>query len=319
MKIKKEIQIKPCEFQMQMFSGTYRRHENDKWNAKAKAGGAELHKGAKAALQDYYLYGVRPAAEQYCAEVIEYCTQIIRDAESCSTRPELLIEHKVQTADRLNVKGIIDAALITKERIKVYDFKTGFSRIDAKEYVNDAIVYNHQLMSYIYCLLRERNISESSICEGVIIQPAIGWKDSFLIYAGDVYRWAENIYNSLNKEQHGYKQRRLDEITDEEKIVLLKTKSIYQKLFKEIENDFMERLQNGETIPGIELTGTKTHRIFPDENEIMEILLSKKYRPEDVCKLKGILELKEIVSDEDWKILECYLVQSRQGKKLRLI
>lgn len=315
-KIKMKDGLNPSEMEKKMNRKSYRKSVSEKWKQKNIRNGTDRHETAKRLLENYINFAIIPDEKHTESSTYAYVTKVIESYQKHNGKKELLIEKKVVN-EQLNFSGIIDAAVVTENEIEAIDYKTGFAPIAAVEYLGEVVKYNLQLMSYLYCLVEMYGMPDDSACTGRIIQPQIGRDESFRIPAKIIRKWGKSM-SEIFDGGSSYENKNIERITDAEKVNILKNKNEYLKLCNAIEEEFLERLERGEHIKGIELTGSRTHRVFPDESEIMEILTMKGYKPEDVFKLRGIMELSERVSPEDWQILECYLVPSKQNKKVRI-
>ena len=127
------------------------------------------------------------------AEIVdEYTDFVLNKASAPATK--LLVEQRVTLTP--DIWGTCDAIVIQPYVMHIIDLKTGTQRVDAKN--------NAQLLGYAAAALNEFNVLPSPVAHSVrpvdiqlhIVQPSIGWIDSWTIPARDVVDFTKKIKES---------------------------------------------------------------------------------------------------------------------------
>lgn len=151
--------------------------------------GTRLH----AAAADVLMGKAHDLTGEEAEMVDEYTDFVLNKASAPMTK--LLVEQRVTLTEE--VWGTCDAIVIQPYIMHIIDFKTGTQRVGAK--------HNAQLLGYAAAALNEFNVLPSPVCHNVrpvdvqlhIVQPSIGWVDSWTIPVRDVADFAKKVKESV--------------------------------------------------------------------------------------------------------------------------
>jgi hypothetical protein len=124
------------------------------------------------------------------AEIVDSYVEYVRELAR-TPMTHLLVEQRVVLSQ--DVWGTCDALIVQPYVMHIIDFKTGSQRIDAE--------HNAQLLGYAAAALNEFNVMPSAVRHEIrpvdiklhIVQPSIGWYDSWTVSAHDVGAFVKKI------------------------------------------------------------------------------------------------------------------------------
>lgn len=130
------------------------------------------------------------------AEIVDSYVDYVRELAS-TPKTKLLVEQRVTLTP--DVWGTCDAIVIQPYVMHIIDFKTGSQRVDATQ--------NAQLLGYAAAALNEFNVLPSPVHHEIrpvdiklhIVQPSIGWYDSWTVSAQDVKDFVKKIKSAVAK------------------------------------------------------------------------------------------------------------------------
>lgn len=130
------------------------------------------------------------------AEIVDSYVDYVRELAG-TPKTNLLVEQRVTLSK--DVWGTCDAIVIQPYVMHIIDLKTGSQRVDATN--------NAQLLGYAAAALNEFNVMPSPVCHEIrpvdirlhIVQPSIGWFDSWTVSAREVADFVKKINSAVTR------------------------------------------------------------------------------------------------------------------------